>query len=155
MRLTAASFDCTFSPFSYQTLFGDHAAQAWLLGAALLALAVLVWLVLRHGDDMLWLASGDGGVLVCAADLERPAGVAAAGCHADVVRAEIELFKRGGALRARARVSARPLADVAALKAAVDQAVRTAVVQLAGRDLERLDIRIRVLTVPQLARHLP
>ena len=41
------------------------------------------------------------------------------------------------------------------LKAAVDPAVRTAVVQLAGRDLERLDVRIRVLTVPQLARHLP
>ena len=155
MRLTAAAFSCDFSPFPYLTFTDDHGLLAWLLAAALVVLGILVWLVLRHGAETLWLAAEDGGVLAPRAGLERPAGVAAAGSHPDVVRAEVELSERGGALRARARVWARPLADAAAVGAAVDEAVRSSVSRLTGREVSRLDVRVRVLTVSQLGRRLP
>lgn len=155
MRLTAAAFDCDFSPFPYLTFGDDHGLLAWLLAAALVVLGALLWLVLRHGDETVWLGAADGGVLVPRIALERPAGAAAAGSHPDVVTAEIDLAQRGGALRARARVWARPLADTAAVGAAVDEAVRRDVVRRSGRELSRLDVRVRVLRVSQLARRLP
>jgi hypothetical protein len=53
------------------------------------------------------------------------------------------------------QVWARPLADAAVVGAAADAAVRRQVARLTGRDLERLDVRVRVLRVTQLARYLP
>jgi len=157
MRLTAAAFDCDFSPFPYVTPGGGHALLAWLLLLAMAVLAGLVWLVLRHDADALWLPSpdGGGGVLVLSDDLERPAGSAVGRSHADVVRAEVELFKRGADLRGRVDVWARPLADADAVRDAAGEAVRRQVARLTGRDLARLDVRVRVLRVTQLARHLP
>lgn len=155
MRLTAAAFGCDFSPFAYLSFSDGPALLAWLLGSALVVIAVLIWLVLRHGEETLWLASTTGGALVPAAALEQPAAAAATGSHPDVVRAEVSLTGRGGALRARAHVLARPLSDVATVKEAVDPAVRARVLRLAGRDVDRVDIRVRVLTVSQLGRHLP
>jgi hypothetical protein len=38
---------------------------------------------------------------------------------------------------------------------AVDAAVRRQVARLSGAELERLDVRVKVLKVTQLARHLP
>jgi len=43
MRLTAAAFDCDFSPFPYITPGGGHALLAWLLLLAMAVLAGLVW----------------------------------------------------------------------------------------------------------------
>jgi hypothetical protein len=156
MRLVAAAFNCDFSPFSYITP-GGHAFLAWLLLLGMVVLATLIWLVLRHDDDTLWLpsAAGDGGVLVPSADLERPAGSAAGRSHPDVVRAAVELSARGAAVRGRVRVYARPLADAGAVGGAVDAAVRRQVARLSGAELERLDVRVKVLKVTQLARHLP
>ena len=137
---------------------------AWLLLSAMIVLAGLVWLVLRHDADAIWLPSsagggggggGGGGVLVPAADLERLAGSAAGRSHPDVVRAAVELSSRGAALRARVRVHARPLADAGAVGAAVDEAVRRQVVRLSGAELGRLDVRVSVLKVRQLVRYLP
>jgi hypothetical protein len=156
MRLVAAAFDCDFSPFAYITP-GGHAFMAWLLLSAMIVLAGLVWLVLRHDADAIWLPSsaGDGGVLVPAADLERLAGSAAGRSHPDVVRAAVELSSRGAALRARVRIHARPLADAGAVGAAVDEAVRRQVVRLSGAELGRVDVRVSVLRVKQLVRYLP
>ncbi len=154
-RLTAAAFGCGFSPFAYLSLSDDAVVLAWLLGAALVILAVLIWLVLRHGEETLWLASATGGALVPAAALEQPAAAAATASHPDVVRAEVSLTGRGGALRARAHVLARPLADAATVKEAVEPAVRARFARLAGRDIDRVDVRVRVLTVSQLGRYLP
>ena len=70
MRLTAAAFACDFSPFPYLDVSANHATRAWLLGLVVGALATLIWLVLRHGERMLWLSSSTGGVLAPAADLE-------------------------------------------------------------------------------------
>lgn len=156
MRLVAAAFGCGFSPFPYVTP-GSHTLQAWLLVVAMALLAALVWLVLRHDADALWLVSpsGDGGILVPTADLERPAASSAGRAHPDVVRAEVGLFTRGGALRGQVRVWARPLADAGAVGGAVEAAVRRQVARLSGRELDRLDVRVRVLKVTQLARHLP
>jgi len=155
MRLTAAAFGCSFSPFTYLWASADPAVLAWVLGGALIALALLLWLVLRHGQEMVWLAAADGGVLLPAAALSRPATTVATSSHPDVVRAEVDVYGRGGALRARARILARPLADVAAVRDAVEPAVRRAVVRRTGRDLERVDTRVRVLAIRQLARYLP
>jgi hypothetical protein len=157
VRLVAAALDKDFSPFSYVTPGGGHALLAWLLVLAMAVLAGLVWLVIRHDAGDLWLpsAAGDGGVLVPSGDLERPAASAAVRSHADVVRAEVELGRRGADLRGRVDVWARPLASSDGVAAAVDAAVRRQVVRLTGRDLGRLDVRVRVLKVTQLVRHLP
>ena len=156
MRLVAAAFDCDFSPFPYITPNG-HALLAWLLALGMVVLAGLVWLVLRHDTDAIWLASpaGDGGVLVPNADLERPASSAAGRAHPDVVRTEVEFSRRRAALRGRVTIWARPLADPAAVRDAVDPAVRRQITRLTGRELERLDVRVKVLKVRQLARYLP
>jgi hypothetical protein len=155
IRLVAAAFDSDFSPFSYITP-GGHAFLAWLLLLGMIVLAGLIWLVLRHDADALWLPSpaGDGGVLVPTADLERPAGSAAARSHPDAVRAVVELSARGATLRGRVRVYARPLADAGAVGAAAETAVRRQVARLGGVELERLDVRVKVLKVTQLVRHL-
>jgi hypothetical protein len=152
----AAALDSDFSPFAYITPNG-HALLAWLLAIAMVVVAGLVWLVLRHDTDAIWLASpaGDGGVLVPNEDLERPASSAAGRCHADVLRTEVEFFKRRAALRGRVTIWARPLADPGAVRDAVDEAVRRQVTRVTGRELERLDVRVKVLKVTQLARHLP
>jgi hypothetical protein len=155
MRLVAAAFDRDFSPFPYITP-GGHALLAWLLLLGMVVLAGLVWLVLRHDAGAVWLPSpAGGGVLVPTADLERPAGSSARRSHPDVVRAEVELSARGATLRGRVRVHARPLADSAAVSSAVDAAVRRQVMRLSGRELERLDVRVKVLKVRQLVRYLP
>ncbi len=156
MRLVAAAFDCDFSPFPYITPNG-HTLLAWLLLLAMVGLAGLVWLVLRHDSGALWLASpaGAGGILVPNADLERPAASASCRSHPDVVRAEVEFLTRGVSLRGRVTVWARPLADASVVGAAVDAAVRRQVARLTGRELERLDVRVKVLKVAQLARNLP
>ena len=156
MRLTAAAFSHDFSPFPYITPGDGHALLAWLLLLGMAVLAGLVWLVLRHDADALWLPSpAGGGVLVPSEDLERPASSATGRSHPDVVRAEVEFFKRGAELRGRVNVWARPLADAGAVRDATDAAVRRQVARLTGRDLERLDVRVKVLKVTQLARHLP
>ncbi len=155
IRLAAAALDRDFSPFPYVTPGGSHALLAWLLLLAMAVLAGLVWLVLRHDADALWLPSpAGGGVLVPAGDLERPAVSATGRSHPDVVRAEVELFIRGAELRGRANVWARPLADAGVVRAAADAAVRRQVARLTGRELARLDVRVKVLKVTQLARHL-
>jgi hypothetical protein len=152
----AAAFDRDFSPFPYITPSG-HALLAWFLLVGMAVLAALVWLVLRHDTDSVWLASpaGDGGVLVPNEDLERPASSAAIRSHPDVVRSEVELSRRRSTLRGRVTVWARPLADAGAVGEAVDAAVRRQITRLTGRELERVDVRVKVLKVTQLARHLP
>ena len=156
VRLVAAALGHGFSPFPYITPDG-HALLAWLLLAGMVALAALVWLVLRHDAAAVWLpsAAGDGGVLVRTTDLERPAGSAAARSHPDVVRAAVELSSRGARLRGRVSVQARPLADAGVVRGAVDEAVRRQVARLTGSELERLNVRVRVLKVTQLVRYLP
>jgi hypothetical protein len=156
-RLMAAAFDSDFSPFPYLKPGGGPGLLAWLLLAVMVVLAVLVWLVLRHDSDSLWLASesGTGGVLVAAAELRRLAASAANRSHPDVVRAEVELWQRGGEVRGRVQVWARPLADAAVVGAAADAAVRRQISRLAGREIGRLGVRVKVLSVTQLARHLP
>lgn len=156
MRLVAVALERDFSPFPYITP-GGHALLAWLLVLAMAGLAGLIWLVLRHDADALWLASpaGDGGVLAPNEDLERLAASAAGRSHPDVLRAEVELSTRGPDLRGGVTVWARPLADTGVVGGAVDAAVRRQLSRLTGRQLARLDVRVRALKVTQLARYLP
>ena len=155
VRLTAAAFGWGFSPFDYLTGSGAHGLVAGVLVAGLVILGVLVWLVLRYDDEVLWLASADGGVLVRTTGVAGPAGEAASGAHPDVVRAEVWPRTRRGALSARVRVWARPMAVTGPIQTAVATAVGDELARLTGREPEAMDVRVKVLTVPQLKRYLP
>ena len=154
VRLTAAALGWTFSPFRYLGIAADHASRAWLLAAVVIALAVLVWLVLRHGEETLWLPGEAGGVLVPADALARLAEEAARR-HPEVVRAEAVLRVRGGAVDGTIRVCGRPLADRARLAAEVEPAIRERLTRVVGAAPASLVVRPRILTVPQLKRYLP
>ena len=73
----------------------------------------------------------------------------------EVVRAEAVLRVRGGAASGAVRVYGRPLADAAHLAAEVELAVRDRLARVVGVAPARLVVRPRILTVPQLKRHLP
>ena len=154
MRLTAAALGYAFSPVTYLGLPADHEARAWLLAVVVIVLAVLLWLVLRHGEETLWLRGDAGGVLVPAAALARLAEEAA-GRHPEVIRAEAALRIREGAPSSTVRVYGRPLADAARLVAELEPALRERLARVVGRAPVRLVVRPRILTVPQLKRHLP
>ena len=154
VRLAAAAFGWAFSPFGYLGIPADHASRAWLLASVVILLAVLVWLVVRHGEDMLWLPGEAGGVLAPAATLARLAEETAC-LHPDVVRAEATLRVREGAVSGAVRIYGRPLADRALLVAEVEPAVRERLTRVVGLAPTRLVVKPRVLTVPQLKRHLP
>ncbi|HEY5388854.1 MAG TPA: hypothetical protein VIL79_13250 [Thermoleophilia bacterium] len=154
IRLTAAAFGWGFSPFSYLGVTADHATRAWLLAGVVVVLGVLVWLVLRHGEETLWLPGDAGGVLVPAAALARLAEQTACE-HPDVVRAEASLRARGGAPGGTVRVYGRPLADAVRLAAEVEPAVSERLARVVGVAPARLVVRPRILTVPQLKRYLP
>lgn len=154
VRLAAAAFELDFSPFVV-SLDEAPAAWAWILAAAFVVIAALVGLVLRHGDDMLWLPGEAGGVLLSAVDLQDAVETVARDSHPDALSAAVDLTARRGNLSGRLRMRARPLADVGSVTAAVEAAVRRKVVARTGRDLSRLTVRVRVVTVPQLKRHLP
>ncbi len=157
VRLVSVAAGWDFSPFTSITPDSGHSLLAWLLVVAMAALAGLIWMVLRHDADALWLASpaGDGGVLAPKSDLERLVCSAVTRAHPDVLRAEVELWQRGGDLRGRVRVWARPLADSEAVRAVVEEAARRQVSRLTRSDLGRADVRVRVLRVKQLVRYLP
>ena len=154
VRLTAASLGWAYSPFRHFGVPADHASRAWLLAGVVIVLAVLVWLVLRHGEETLWLSGEAGGVLVPAAALARLAEETACR-HPDVVRAEVVLRVREGAPGGAVRVYGRPLADPALLAAEVEPAVRERLARIVGVAPARLVVRPRILTVPQLKRRLP
>lgn len=154
MRLTAAAFDCDFSPLASLPVGRDHAALAWLAAALLAALVVLVWLVLRDAHEELWLVGERGGVLVSADALERLAEEAAAR-DPDVVRADADLHVSGGRLRGRVRVYGRPLGDAGRLAGAVDAAVGGALAAAVGTAAVDVRVKPRILSVRQLARYLP
>ena len=154
MRLTAAALGCAFSPFPYLGVPADHGSRAWLLAGVVIVLGVLLWLVLRHGDEALWLPGEAGGVLAPAAALTRLAEEAACR-HPEVVRAAAALRVRRGVVGGSVRVYGRPLADRARLAAEVELAVRERLARVTGSAPGRLVVRPRILTVPQLKRYLP
>jgi hypothetical protein len=154
VRLTAAAFGCAFSPFLYLDLGSGHAARAWLLALVVGVLAALVWLVLRHGERMLWLSGSTGGVLAPASALENL--LEAAACrHPEVVSAQASLRMRGVALSGTLRIDCRPLVDPAPVAAAVGTDARLELTAVTGRETADVVVRPRVLTVGQLKRHLP
>jgi hypothetical protein len=154
MRLVAAAFDCDFSPFPYLGLPKDPGITAYLLLAAIVAVGFLVWLVLRYGEDTLWLAQPDGGVLVPVGPLQRMVEQVAAR-HPEVVRAEAALKAGGGRLGGVVRVYGRPLADPALIAAEVEPLVNRRLFVITGTDPGAVVVRPRILTVPQLKKYLP
>lgn len=152
IRLTAAAFDRGFSPFPYLQLPTGHAARAWLLVVVVAVLATLVWLVLRHGERMLWLSCAAGGVLAPSADLEHL--LEAAACrHPEVVRAQARLQIHRGTMTGTLRIFCRPLVDPAPVAAYVGSEARHELCAATAVTAE-LAVRPSVLTVRQLKRYL-
>ena len=154
MRLTAAAFDCDFSPFGYLGVPADPGVRAWLLAGVVVIIGLLVWLVVRHGDETFWLAGAHGGVLVPAAPIVKTVEGAAAR-HPEVVRAEATLRASGAGLGGTVRVYGRPLADPARLSAEVEPLVRRRLRAVTGVEPAAVIIRPRILTVPELKKYLP
>ncbi len=153
-RLTAVAFHRGFSPFHHFGAMAAPATRAWLLAAAMFALVVLLWLVLRSAEETVWLAGEGGGVLVPAAGLERIAEQAAA-LDPDVVRCEARVRQRAGAPVASLVTYARPYTDRARLMVAVERAVRGRLALVTGVEPGAVTVRTRVLDTRSLARHLP
>jgi len=86
--------------------------------------------------------------------LVQHAAAAALTQQPDVLRADVTVRRRRGALAGRVRVAARPLADAASVGAAVDTAIRAEVAGITGCSLAALDVRVRVVGVTQLKRYL-
>ncbi len=153
--LAAAALHRSFSPLAYLGLPSGHDGRAWWLLAAMVVLAVLVWLVLRAGDEMLWFSEGHGGVMVPAAVLQGFAERVACR-HLEVVRAQARLRVSGGCvLSGTLWLYCRPLAGAEGVRAEVEAEVRGALATATGAQLGTLVVRPRVLAVRQLKRHLP
>jgi hypothetical protein len=137
--LVSAALEWDFSPFSYITPNG-HALLAWLLALGMVVLAGLIWLVLRHDTDALWLASPAGDGTSWYQRGSRAAGF--------VGRARPStwcvprwVLKRSAALRSRVTVWARPLAR----RAVVKPWTRPSPGDGSGDGAERLPLRVKVL----------
>ena len=154
MRLVAAAFSCDFSPFPYLYLPEDPGRPPGFSWPPSPSVGLLLWLVLRHGEATFWLRHDGGGVLVPVAALQRLVEQAAAR-HPEVVSAEASLRVSGGRLGGVVRVYGRPLADPARLAAEVEPLVVRRLFVIAGADAAPVTVRPRILTVPQLKRHLP
>jgi len=154
MRLVAAAFGCAFTPFAYLGLPGGHGWQALLFAGLAAACVVLLALVLDDARDELWLAGEGGGVLVPADAVElllRDAALA----HAEVVRADVDVRVRRGRVTATLNVALRPLVDGAAVADGLSAGARDLLARVIGAADVTVRVRPRVLTVGQLARHLP
>jgi hypothetical protein len=154
LRLAAAALGWGFSPFTYVYLPEDQGTVAWLLAAAVVALGLLVWLVLRHGEATVWLPRDGGGVLVPVAPLQRLVEQAAAR-HPEVVRAEADIKATGGRLGGVVRIYGRPLADPVRLAAEVEPLVVRRLFVIAGADPAAVAVRPRILKVSELKKYLP
>ena len=73
-----------------------------------------------------------------------------------MVRTEVEIVAAPrGVSAAGSRSGPGRSPTPGAVRDAVDEAVRRQMTRLTGRELERLDVRVKVLRVTQLARYLP
>jgi hypothetical protein len=154
MRLTAVAFHCEFSPFRYLGLPADPAVRAWILAAVIVALGILILLVLRYGEETVWLAGDGGGVLAPAAAIAAALEQAAAD-HAEVVRSEATVQARRGEPAATLTAYLRPYADGARVAADLEVRLRARLAAITGVASGAVTVRSRVLGVRQLKRHLP
>ena len=154
MRLTAVAFHCEFSPFRYLGIPADPAVRAWSLLAVIVVLGVLILLVLRHGEETIWIAGDGGGVLAPAAAVAAALEQTAAD-HADVVRSEARVEARRGQPAATLTTYLRPYADGARVAADLEPRLRGRLAAITGVASGAVTVRPRVLAARQLKRHLP
>ena len=123
------------------------------LGRAV-ALGVLILLVLRHGEETIWIAGDGGGVLAPAAAVAAALEQTAAD-HADVVRSEARVEARRGQPAATLTTYLRPYADGARVAADLEPRLRGRLAAITGVASGAVTVRPRVLAARQLKRHLP
>ncbi len=154
LRLTAVALHRGLTPFRYLGIPSDPSVRAWALLGVILALGVLIMLVLRYGEETVWLAGEDGGVLAPAAPIAAALEQTAAG-HADVVRSEASLEMRRGELAATLTTHLRPYADGARVAADLEPRLRGRLAALTGVAPGAVTVRPHVLGARQLKRYLP
>jgi hypothetical protein len=154
MRLTAVAFHRGFSPFRYLGIPADPAVRAWVLAAVIAVLGILILLILRAGEEMVWLAGDGGGVLAPASAIAASLEQAAAG-HADVVRSEASVATRRGELAATLTTYLRPYADATLVAADLEPRLRGRLAAITGAATGAVTVRPRVLGSRQLKRYLP
>ena len=154
MRLMAVAFHWGFSPFRSLGIPADPSARAWILAAVIAVLGILILLVLRHGEETVWIAGDGGGVLAPAAVIAAALEQAAAG-HADVVRSEASVTTRRGELAATLTTYLRPYADAARIAADLEPQLRGRLAAITGVAPGAVTVRPRVLDARQLKRYLP
>ena len=153
MRLTAVAFHSDFSPFRYLGIPADPAVRAWILAAVIAVLGLLILLVLRYGEETVWVTGDGGGVLTPAADIAASLEQAAAG-HADVVRSEASVVTRRGELSATLTTYLRPYADAARVAADLEPQLAGRLAAITGVAPAGVVVRPRVLDTRQLKRYL-
>jgi hypothetical protein len=132
---------------------GTNGARLLLLLGVLVVLAALLALLLRRGRRPLRLAGERGHVLVDQATLAEPLQRALTS-HVEVVNTHVRLRSRRGRLRARVRVNVRPLVDSKRLRVEFTELERAVAGRITGSESNGVKVRVRVLSVRKLGRHL-
>ncbi len=154
MRLVAAAFSWSFSPFAYLPLPDGHGWRALLLLVVAVACAALLPLVLRRDDGALWLEGARGHVVVGVPQVEallRDEALA----HPEVVTAAVEVRVRKAAPYATLELALRPLVAGDGVSGEVAAAARERLRRLTAVPEAEVRVRHRVLSVSQLAKELP
>lgn len=149
----AAALGSSWAPWTGASVHASASLRTLILAAAVAALVLLVWLVLRGAREWLWLSLDNGGLLVPAADLEARLAEAAER-HADVLRAEVRLRRRGGVAEAGLQLTARPLTDTRALEGEVAATVARELTAITGLPCGPVAAEARAVTVHRLPRYL-
>lgn len=135
--------------------FGSWSAGQRAAGLAFVVVCLLWFLavLVRRGSRPLWLAAEAGGVLLQPQAVEDPLRDALSE-HADVVRAHVSVSGRRGRLKADVRVAVRPYAEATALRDELSAKAQNLLGRLTGGAVDKVSLRVRVLTVRELGRYL-
>lgn len=154
MRLAAVAAHGTCSRLRFLHL-PDGPGGRVALGSALFALTVgLLAVLLRRSEQRIAVDVSDHGAIVLgSATLERLVSDAL-GVHREIIRVRAEVRSQADGLAAGVWAAARPQVDAAALRAEIDQSVRTALEQATGLPVTTVRIKIKVLRVRELRRYL-
>jgi hypothetical protein len=132
---------------------GTDGGRLLVLLGVLVVLAALLALLVRRGRRPLRLVGERGHVVVDQATLAEPLRRALTS-HIEVVNTHVRLRSRRGRLRAKVRVSVRPLVDGKRLRVEFTEGERALAGRITGTEPNGVKVRVRVLNVRKLGRHL-
>lgn len=153
IRFVAVAYGSSYSPWREIGLPDDHGGRIGLLLGALVISLLLLAVGLHRHDPVLRFPSEGGEVRIRAGALEE-AVRAEVRPHPDVLLANPHVRMRGGRPRVEVEVVARPLADVVALRALVEEAANGVLCSTAGLPSAVLSVEVQAVGVRRLHRYL-